>query len=225
MKRKFSSKESPTGTKMAKSEDAGDGSSCSFSRQKCIDWFNEYHNEGSSGGMEPNGVEKLCHDLQVETDHVSLLVLAWMMDAKRMGYLSLDEWLLGLARLQCDSLTKLRHKLDHLHVWLTDMDSFNSVFLYAFDLCRKDGQTELDVDTAKTVLVLLLGDKWPLLIPFLRFLNQSPYCVIDKSQWFHVLQFSCAVGHVGQLDTYHCPARPQIFQEFVQWLNRHVTVV
>jgi len=199
------------------------GDSAVFCRQKCAAFFREY--SSLTGSIEPEGVEKLCRDLRVETDDISMLVLAWMMDAKRMGYLSIDEWLRGLSQLQCDSLGKLRNKLDDLHRCLTDTGHFSSIFLYAFDLCRHEDESTLDIDTAKMILVLLLDEQWPLLVPFLRFWNESPYRVVDKTQWMNVLQFSTVVSHVADLQTCSSATSwPAMVNEFVEWLNQHATL-
>lgn len=48
----------------------------------------------------PEGIEKFCKDLGVDPENVALLVLAWKMGAKQMGYFTLQEWLLGLTELQ-----------------------------------------------------------------------------------------------------------------------------
>ena len=142
-----------------------------------------------------------------------------------MGYLSTDEWLHGLSQLRCDSLAKLRNKLDDLHACLTDSHLFSLVFSYAFDLCRHEEDNALDVDTAKMILVLLLDEQWPLLVPFLHFWNESPYRVIDKTQWLHVLQFSNQVSHVGDLQTYGAVTPwPVMVNEFVEWLNQRITI-
>jgi len=45
-------------------------------------------------------VEKFCRDLGVDPENVALLVLAWKMGAKQMGYFTLQEWILGLTELQ-----------------------------------------------------------------------------------------------------------------------------
>ena len=48
----------------------------------------------------PEGVETFCRELGVEPENVALLVLAWKMGAKQMGYFTQEEWLTGLKDLQ-----------------------------------------------------------------------------------------------------------------------------
>lgn len=94
-----------------------------FNQKKCIAWFKTYTGNSNSpdtiGSVPlltvckhqhtylhfalktgPEGVEAFCRDLGVEPENVVLLVLAWKMGAKQMGYFTLQEWLAGLTDLQ-----------------------------------------------------------------------------------------------------------------------------
>jgi len=53
-----------------------------------------------TGITGPEGVETFCRELGVEPENVALLVLAWKMGAKQMGYFTQEEWLTGLKDLQ-----------------------------------------------------------------------------------------------------------------------------
>jgi DCN1-like protein 4/5 len=48
----------------------------------------------------PEGMERFCQDIGVDPADVAMLVLAWKMTAKQMGYFTLHEWLRGLTDLQ-----------------------------------------------------------------------------------------------------------------------------
>jgi len=48
----------------------------------------------------PEGMEKLCEDIGVEPENVVMLVLAWKMNARQMGFFTQQEWLRGLMDLQ-----------------------------------------------------------------------------------------------------------------------------
>jgi len=196
------------------SEDPG----LSFNQKKCVTWFKEYSTPSSLEVIGPEGVETLCKDLGVEPENISLLVLAWKMGAKQMGYFSLQEWLQGLTELQCDSLSKLKEKLGYLHSLLLDSCSFKSIYRYAFDFSRDKDQRSLDIETAKAMLGLLLGKQWTLLNSFYLFLDQSRYRVLNKDQWCNVLEFSRAVD--TDLKNYDVDgAWPVMLDEFVEWLK------
>lgn len=189
-----------------------------FNHKKCVAWFKEYSTPGNLEVIGPEGVETLCKDLMVEPENISLLVLAWKMGAKQMGYFSLQEWLHGLTELQCDSLSKLKDKLGYLHSLLLDSCSFKSIYRYAFDFSRDKDQRSLDIETAKAMLGLLLGKQWTLLNLFFQFLDQSRYRVLNKDQWCNILEFSRAVD--TDLKNYDVDgAWPVMLDEFVEWLK------
>lgn len=48
----------------------------------------------------PEGIEKFCKDLGVEPENIAMLVIAWKMDAKRMGFFTKQEWFKGFSELQ-----------------------------------------------------------------------------------------------------------------------------
>ena len=108
-----------------------------FNHKKCVAWFKEYSTPGNlevigkksqwcffcssvfkhrSYILGPEGVETLCKDLMVEPENISLLVLAWKMGAKQMGYFSLQEWLHGLTELQyvCILIIVINHYLTQI---------------------------------------------------------------------------------------------------------------
>lgn len=45
-------------------------------------------------------MEKFCEDIGVEPENVVMLVLAWKMNARQMGFFTQQEWLRGLMDLQ-----------------------------------------------------------------------------------------------------------------------------
>ncbi|KAI9561057.1 hypothetical protein GHT06_012013 [Daphnia sinensis] len=190
----------------------------SFNQKKCIAWFRQYSTPNNADTIGPEGVEAFCRDLNVEPENIALLVLSWKMGAKQMGFFTLQEWLLGLTDLQCDSLAKLQGKLNYLHSLLLDSSNFKSIYRYAFDFSRDKDQRSLDVETAKAMLGLLLGRQWSLLNSFFQFLDQSRYRVLNKDQWCNVLEFSRAVD--VDLKNYDVDgAWPVMLDEFVEWLK------
>nr|CAG4641192.1 EOG090X0DAO [Eulimnadia texana] len=187
-----------------------------FNKKKCVSWFKDYSSKNDPDTIGPEGMERLCKDLVVDPENISLLVLAWKMGAKQMGYFTLDEWLKGLTELHCDSAEKLQSKLDSLCSMLQDSATFKNVYRYSYDFARDKDQRSLDIDTAKALLSLLLSRRWSLLQPFVQFLDQSRYRVLNKDQWFNILEFSRAVD--ADLKKYDVDgAWPVMLDEFVEW--------
>uniref|UniRef100_A0A667GN55 DCN1-like protein n=1 Tax=Lynx canadensis TaxID=61383 RepID=A0A667GN55_LYNCA len=94
---------------------------------------------------------------------------------------------------RCDCTEKLQNKFDFLRSQLNDISSFKNIYRYAFDFARDKDQRSLDIDTAKSMLALLLGRTWPLFSVFYQYLEQSKYRVMNKDQWYNVLEFSRTV--------------------------------
>lgn len=84
----------------------------------------------------PDGMEKFCEDIGVEPENVVMLVLAYKMGARQMGFFNQYEWLKGLTELQCDSASKVQCKLEYLKNLLNDPNVFKSIYRYAYDFAR-----------------------------------------------------------------------------------------
>ncbi|CAG0915151.1 unnamed protein product [Notodromas monacha] len=189
-----------------------------FSQRRCTAWFHEY-TCGAGTSLGPDGMEKFCQDLGVEPENIVMLVLAWQMNASQMGYFSEPEWIFGLSRLGCDSITKLRGRLGFLRDILSDPENFKSIYRYAFDFARNKNQKNLDLDTAKGMMALLLAKIWPLHEQFQQFLDfQKHYKVINRDQWCNILEFSRSIK--PDLSNYdEDGAWPVLLDEFVAWLK------
>ncbi|XP_035896864.1 DCN1-like protein 5 isoform X1 [Anopheles stephensi] len=196
----------------SKSEDA-------FSQKRCLAWFREYTTPDDTDTLGPEGMEKFCEDIGVEPENVAMLVLAYKMGAKQMGFFTQSEWLKGLTDLQCDTASKVQCKLEYLRNMLNDPNSFKIIYRYAYDFARDKDQRSMDIETAKAMLQLLLGKHWPLYAQFAQFLEQSKYKVINKDQWCNILEFSRTISN--DLTNYDVDgAWPVMLDEFVEWLRQ-----
>ncbi|CAA0810099.1 Domain of unknown function (DUF298 [Striga hermonthica] len=65
--------------------------------------------DNSTGMIDPERIESICSDLNVDHTDVRLLMLAWKMQAERQGYFTLDEWRTGLKALRADTIPKLKN--------------------------------------------------------------------------------------------------------------------
>uniref|UniRef100_A0A8C7Z1R5 DCN1-like protein n=1 Tax=Oryzias sinensis TaxID=183150 RepID=A0A8C7Z1R5_9TELE len=185
-----------------------------FSSKRCLAWFHNY--AGPDKVFGPEAMERFCEDIGVEPENIIMLVLAWHLEAANMGYFTKDEWLRGMTILQCDCTDRLRSKLDYLRSELNDPVAFRSIYRYAFDFSRDKNQRSLDMDTAKSMLALLLERRWPLFPIFQQFLEQSKYKGLNKDQWYNVLEFSKTIN--TDLSNYdEDGAWPVLLDEFVEW--------
>lgn len=108
----------------------------SFSQKRCLAWFREYTTPDDPDTLGPEGMEKFCEDIGVEPENVVMLVLAYKMQARQMGFFSKEEWTKGLSEMQCDSITKLQYRLDYLRCLLNDQNIFKAIYRYAYDFAR-----------------------------------------------------------------------------------------
>ncbi|XP_038055462.1 DCN1-like protein 4 [Patiria miniata] len=231
-KRKLSSAEDETKMKKSRSSNSShhrhhhhhhqtsltsqDSAHSSFSSKRCQTWFQEY--TGQEDLIGPEGMEKFCEDIGVEPENIVMLVLAWKLEADQMGFFTLQEWMLGMTRLQVDNPRKLQSKMDYLRTLLNDPPTFKKIYRYAFDFARNKDERSLDLETAKAMLALLLGRQWVLFNSFQQFLDHSRYKVINKDQWCNILEFSRAIK--PDLSNYDVDgAWPVMLDEFVEWMR------
>jgi len=191
-----------------------------FSTRKCEAWFQKYADSGAKGQMiGPEGIEKLCIDLDVDPSDIVMLVVAWKLSAENMGFFKLSEWKSGMCYLGCDSLVKLKSKLGTLRGYLKDSSNFKKIYRYAFDFCREKDQRSLDIETGKTMLDLLLRDIWPHIDLFVEYLNQTKYKVINRDQWNSILEFIRTVDRT--FSNYDVEgAWPVLLDEFVEYVQK-----
>jgi len=195
--------------------------SAAFSQKRCTTLFNDYAAADDNEVIGPEGIESFCTAISVDPEDVVMLVIAWKMDAKQMGFFTRKEWLKGLAELQCDSIVKIRSKLDSLRAQLYDPMTFKAVYRFAFDFSKDKDQRSMDIETARAMLNLLIGKQWPMFPYFDRFLAESKYKVINKDQWCNVLEFSRSVS--SDLSNYdEDGAWPVLLDEYVDWYRKNV---
>lgn len=99
-------------------------------------WFREYTTPDDPDTLGPDGMEKFCEDIGVEPENVVMLVLAYRMQARQMGFFTQEEWLRGLGEMQCDTIQKLQNRLDCLRCLLNDQNVFKAIYRYAYDFAR-----------------------------------------------------------------------------------------
>ncbi|KAJ8536197.1 hypothetical protein K7X08_034598 [Anisodus acutangulus] len=136
--------------------------------------------------IDPEGIEFLCCDLEVEHTDVRVLMLAWKMQSEKQGYFSLDEWRKGLKALRADTVQKLKKALPELEKEVRRASNFEDFYSYAFQYClTEEKQKSMDIESVCLLLDLVLGSQFRPqvdgLIQYLR--TQTDYKVINMDQW------------------------------------------
>ncbi|XP_067948503.1 DCN1-like protein 5 [Watersipora subatra] len=196
-----------------------------YSSEDCIMWFNKYSDEpaypcsSKDSIIGPHGMERLCQDIQVDPEDISMLALAWKLKASQLGYFRKSEWLQGMASLECDNCEKLKREMPKLRQLLQNDVHFKSIYQFSFDFSKGNGHRNVDIEMGKAMLKLLLESRWPLITQFVSFLDNSQYKVLNRDQWNNILEFSRSIK--SDLSNYDVNgAWPVMLDEFVESLQK-----
>ncbi|KAF9089794.1 DCN1-like protein 5 [Mortierella sp. GBA35] len=143
----------------------------------------------------PNGISKLCEDIEVSLETVDMLVLAYHLEADTMPIFTKDEWAKGMKKLEIDSIERLKAKLPGLVEKLKEPAHFKEFYRYIFMFSKDSEQKCMPVEAKK------------------------PVKVINKDQWYNFLDFSDTISE--DLSNYDglSSAWPVLLDEYVEWRN------
>ncbi|PIN03450.1 hypothetical protein CDL12_24025 [Handroanthus impetiginosus] len=200
---------------------AASGKAASKELERIDQLFYSYANN-SSGMIDPEGIESLCSDLEVDHTDVRILMLAWKMQAEKQGYFTLDEWRRGLKALRADTLVKLQKALVDIEKEVRRPSNYADFYSYAFRYClTEEKQKSIDIESICVLLDLVLGSRFrsqvEALIQYLK--TQVDYKVINMDQWMGFYRF-CNEINFPELDNYDAElAWPLILDNFVDWMG------
>ncbi|KAG0225797.1 DCN1-like protein 5 [Actinomortierella wolfii] len=182
----------------------------------------------------PNGISKLCDDLGISLAAIDILVLAHKLEADtmRMNLLSRnyytdigsmfteDEWMKGMKKLGVDSSAKLKDKLPGLVAKLKEPQEFKDFYRFVFMFVKDSEQKCMPIDTAISILGTVIGDRRHVK-QFLEFLEEKrPVKVINKDQWYSLLDFTESVAEDFSDYDEANSAWPVLFDEYIEWRRK-----
>lgn len=89
-----------------------------------------------------DGVTQLCEDIAVDPSDIIMLIISYHMGAATMCEYSQDEFVTGLAKMDVDSIDKLKAKLPALRSDLRSPEKYKEIYNYAFgfacEVCRRE---------------------------------------------------------------------------------------
>eukprot|EP00897_Mesotaenium_endlicherianum_P009225 jgi/Mesen1/8330/ME000046S07719 len=183
--------------------------------------FLSYADRHEEACIGPEGVELFCRDLGLDPSDVRILLFAWKLQAARMGYFSQEEWRRGLRVMRVDSIDKLKKALPALQNEVASPHLFADFYKFAFEYCLTEPrQKTLDLDTACTMLDLVMAGR-PHHQTFIQFLmGQTEYKAINLDQWTAFLRFSQEVR--PDFSNYdENMAWPLLMDNYVEWGRQH----
>ncbi|PWA81937.1 Defective-in-cullin neddylation protein [Artemisia annua] len=183
--------------------------------------YNTYANK-SCGMIDPEGIERLCSDLQVAHTDVRILMLAWKMQAEKQGYFTLEEWRRGLKRLRADTIAKLKKALPELQQEVRRSTNNLDFYTYAFKYClTEDKQKCIDIESICQLLELVLGSEFhQQVVSFVQYLKiQTDYKVINMDQWLGFYRFCQEISFPDSSNYDSQQAWPSIMDDFVEWMR------
>jgi len=181
----------------------------------------------SDGSIGPEGVEKLCKNLEVDPADVLVLVLAWQLEASQMGYFSREEWMRGAERglSAATSMAELKGLLQTKNTAIRQGgraadEQLRSLHAFTHKFCREERKKNIDVSAATTMLELVHGSTFPKHIPSLcEYLNQHKEVGkrgVSADEWSMVLNFCNEI--VPDCSNFQDDgAWPLLLDDYVEW--------
>ncbi|XP_031129592.1 DCN1-like protein 4 [Ipomoea triloba] len=175
-----------------------------------------------SGVIDPEGIESLCSDLEVDHTDVRILMLAWKMQAEKQGYFTLEEWRKALKALRADTIQKIKKALPELEKEVRRPSNFVDFYAYSFRYClTEEKQKSIDIESICVLLDLVLGPYFcPQVGAFVQYLQtQSEYKVINMDQWMGFYRFCNEISFPDFSNYDPELAWPLVLDNFVDWVR------
>ncbi|KAF5739040.1 hypothetical protein HS088_TW12G00238 [Tripterygium wilfordii] len=197
-------------------------SKASLKEMERIDNLFYSYADRSSSLIDPEGIEALCSDMEIDHTDVRILMLAWKMKAEKQGYFTLEEWHQGLKALGADTISKLKKALPELEKEVRRPSSFMDFYKYAFRYClTEEKQKSIDIESICQLLNLVLGSQFRAQVDyFIEYLKiQSDYKVINMDQWMGFYRFCNEISFPDHKNYDPELAWPLILDNFVEWMR------
>lgn len=180
----------------SRSNNLSNSSSGSNIDRKKLDQLWSIYKDSKEDKMNSDGVCKFIQDLNFKLDDRIVLVLAWRFKAKVQGEFTRDEFYTSMIELNCDTLDKLRIKLQQLESdVLNDINKFKDFYQFTFNFAKNPSQKSLDLEDAIAYWKMILDDKrFKFINLWCDFLLSHHKKSISKDTWNLLLEFSININ-------------------------------
>jgi len=139
-----------------------------------------------------------------------------------MGLYRKEEFVQGMQLLCCDTTDKLKSKIPVLRRELSDPIKFKAIYLFVFNFSREAGSRNLPLENAVQLWRLLLGDRFPIVEVWIRFLeSRDKKYDISKDTWDMLHDFLEGYEREGLASYDPYGAWPVLIDEFVEELSKN----
>lgn len=182
--------------------------------QKLEVFYRKYRSD-SEDVISADGIEALCNDLGISTLDPITLVIAYHCRAQQMGIFTREEFTIGMSRLRCDDIAKLRGALGDLRAMLQSTKACKEIYVYTFQFALDMGQRCLPVEICIEFWKMLLRDHFVLLDEWIGFVEENVKNSISKDTWTMLWDLAAQVR--PDLSDYDMNgAWPVLLDEFVE---------
>lgn len=186
-------------------------------------FFECYKAPSSSECIDPDGIERLSHDLGIETLDPLWIYIAEKCKANEMGFFSRTEWMRGMQAIGCSSLDGLKESLSTVPAsLLDDPTKFRDMYSFAFQYTLDEGARNISLATAVSLWTILLPlSNWALSSLWLNFVRQQEidgrYKAVTKDTWNLVSKFHDEFPDIQSVESFDdaADAWPVLIDEFV----------
>jgi len=171
----------------------------------------------------------LSQAIALDPSDVLVLVFAWKLGAKRMGYFSQEEWLEGSSSFSiCSSHSDICDRLKAIFAGTTgNATALRTLHSFTHKFCREDERVRnIDVGSALIMLKLLHERSFSEHVKSISaFIEQNAAVTkrgISHDEWMMILQF-CREVEPDCSNYQDDGAWPVLLDDYVEWYNAEHT--